>query len=91
MIEFKRVNKYYGANHVLRDITMTVSRGEVVVVCGPSGSGKSTLIKCVNALEPYQEGHILVDGIDVGSKARSATHLRTAASPSRETSRRCRS
>ena len=76
MIEFKRVNKYYGANHVLRDITMTVSRGEVVVVCGPSGSGKSTLIKCVNALEPYQEGHILVDGIDVGSKARSATHLR---------------
>ena len=76
MIEFKRVNKYYGANHVLRDITMTVSRGEVVVVCGPSGSGKSTLIKCVNALEFYQEGHILVDGIDVGSKARSATHLR---------------
>ncbi|WP_159006626.1 amino acid ABC transporter ATP-binding protein [Bradyrhizobium sp. S69] len=76
MIEFKHVNKYYGANHVLRDVTMTVSRGEVVVVCGPSGSGKSTLIKCVNALEPYQDGHILVDGIDVGNKARSATHLR---------------
>jgi glutamate/aspartate transport system ATP-binding protein len=76
MIEFKRVNKYYGANHVLRDITMTVSRGEVVVVCGPSGSGKSTLIKCVNALESYQDGHILVDGIDVGGKARSATQLR---------------
>jgi glutamate/aspartate transport system ATP-binding protein len=76
MIEFKRVNKYYGANHVLRDITMKVSRGEVVVVCGPSGSGKSTLIKCVNALESYQDGHILVDGIDVGDKARSATHLR---------------
>jgi glutamate/aspartate transport system ATP-binding protein len=76
MIEFKRVNKYYGANHVLRDITITVARGEVVVVCGPSGSGKSTLVRCVNALESYQEGHILVDGIDVGSKARSATHLR---------------
>lgn len=76
MIEFKRVNKYYGAHHVLRDINMTVARGEVVVVCGPSGSGKSTLIKCVNALESYQEGHILVDGIDVGSKARSATQLR---------------
>ena len=75
MIEFKRVNKYYGSHHVLRDINMTISRGEVVVVCGPSGSGKSTLIKCVNALEPYQDGHILVDGIDVGSKA-SATHLR---------------
>jgi glutamate/aspartate transport system ATP-binding protein len=55
---------------------MTVSRGEVVVVCGPSGSGKSTLIKCVNALEPYEGGHIMVDGIDVGSKTRSATHLR---------------
>jgi glutamate/aspartate transport system ATP-binding protein len=76
MIEFKRVNKYYGANHVLRDVTMTVSRGEVVVVCGPSGSGKSTLIKCVNALEPYQGGHIIVDGIDVGSKTRSAMQLR---------------
>jgi len=76
MIEFKRVNKYYGAHHVLRNITMTVARGEVVVVCGPSGSGKSTLIKCVNALEPYQDGHILVDGIEVGGKARSATRLR---------------
>ena len=76
MIEFKRVNKYYGAHHVLRDVTMTVSRGEVVVVCGPSGSGKSTLIKCVNALEPYQEGKILVDGIDVKGSARSAMHLR---------------
>jgi glutamate/aspartate transport system ATP-binding protein len=76
MIEFQRVNKYYGKSHVLRDITMTVSRGEVVVICGPSGSGKSTLIKCVNALEPYQDGHILVDGIDVGGKARSTTHLR---------------
>ena len=76
MIEFKHVNKYYGAHHVLRNITMTVARGEVVVICGPSGSGKSTLIKCVNALESYQDGHILVDGIDVGSKARSATRLR---------------
>jgi len=76
MIEFQRVNKYYGKSHVLRDITMTVSRGEVVVICGPSGSGKSTLIKCVNALEPYQDGHILVDGIDVGGKARSTTLLR---------------
>jgi glutamate/aspartate transport system ATP-binding protein len=76
MIEFKSVNKYYGSHHVLRDVTMTVSHGEVVVVCGPSGSGKSTLIKCVNALEPYQGGQILVEGIDVGSTARSHTHLR---------------
>ncbi|WP_158808678.1 amino acid ABC transporter ATP-binding protein [Beijerinckia sp. L45] len=76
MIEFDHVNKHYGAHHVLRDITMTVSRGEVVVVCGPSGSGKSTLIKCVNALESYQSGHILVEGVDVKSKARSAAALR---------------
>jgi glutamate/aspartate transport system ATP-binding protein len=76
MIEFKSVNKYFGAHHVLRDITMTVSRGEVVVVCGPSGSGKSTLIKCINALEPYQDGQILVDGVDVRGTSRSATHLR---------------
>jgi glutamate/aspartate transport system ATP-binding protein len=76
MIEFKGVSKYYGANQVLRDVTMTVSRGEVVVVCGPSGSGKSTLIKCVNALESYQKGQILVDGVDVGGKAQSAARLR---------------
>jgi glutamate/aspartate transport system ATP-binding protein len=76
MIEFKHVNKYYGSHQVLRDITMTVARGAVVVVCGPSGSGKSTLIKCVNALEPYQEGQILVDGVHVKGTARSAMHLR---------------
>jgi glutamate/aspartate transport system ATP-binding protein len=76
MIEFDRVNKHYGAHHVLREVTMTVTRGEVVVVCGPSGSGKSTLIKCVNALELYQGGKITVDGIEVSSKARSATELR---------------
>jgi glutamate/aspartate transport system ATP-binding protein len=76
MIEFKRVNKYYGTHHVLRNVTLTVARGEVVVVCGPSGSGKSTLIKCVNALECYQDGHILVEGIEVASRGRSATHLR---------------
>jgi glutamate/aspartate transport system ATP-binding protein len=76
MIEFEHVNKYYGAHHVLRDVTMKVSRGEVVVVCGPSGSGKSTLIKCVNALEPYQDGRILVDEVDVGRAGRSITQLR---------------
>jgi ABC-type polar amino acid transport system ATPase subunit len=62
VIEFKRVNKYYGAHHVLRDVTLQVSKGEVVVICGPSGSGKSTLIKCVNALERYNDGEIVVDG-----------------------------
>jgi len=76
MIEFRHVDKYYGEHHVLRDVTLSVARGEVVVVCGPSGSGKSTLIKCVNALEPYQSGHLLVEGIDVGQKTRSAPLLR---------------
>jgi glutamate/aspartate transport system ATP-binding protein len=76
MIEFSHVDKYYGEHHVLRDVTLSVARGEVVVVCGPSGSGKSTLIKCVNGLEPYQSGRLLVEGIDVGQKTRSALLLR---------------
>src|SRR4030095_11799779 len=64
MIEISHVNKWYGPNfQVLKDCTTSVAKGEVVVVCGPSGSGKSTLIKCVNALEPFQKGEIIVDGI----------------------------
>jgi glutamate/aspartate transport system ATP-binding protein len=66
MIEIDRVNKWYGAFQVLVDCTMNVTRGEVVVVCGPSGSGKSTLIKCINGLERYQKGRIMVDGADIG-------------------------
>ena len=63
MIEISHVNKWYGPTfQVLKDCTTNVAKGEVVVVCGPSGSGKSTLIKCVNALEPFQEGGISVDG-----------------------------
>src|ERR1700750_2295623 len=77
MIEISHVSKWYSAAfQVLKDCTTSVAKGEVVVVCGPSGSGKSTLIKCVNALEPYQEGQILVDGICVGSNARAAPDLR---------------
>jgi len=76
VIEFKRVNKYYGAHHVLRDVTLGVSKGEVVVICGPSGSGKSTLIKCVNALEGHDDGEIVVDGIKLGGAARSTRQLR---------------
>ncbi len=64
MIEIRHVNKWYGLNfQALRDCSTSVAKGEVVVVCGPSGSGKSTLIKCVNALEPFQEGDIILDGI----------------------------
>ncbi len=64
IIALERVSKWYTpAFQVLKDCTLTVPKGEVVVVCGPSGSGKSTLIKCVNALEPFQQGEIVVDGV----------------------------
>ena len=72
MIEIKNVSKWYGSFQVLTDCSTRVAKGEVVVVCGPSGSGKSTLIKCVNGLEPFQKGEILVDGISVGDPR---THL----------------
>src|SRR5215468_7091296 len=62
MIEIKDVSKWYGSFQVLTDCTTKVDKGDVVVICGPSGSGKSTLIKCVNALEPFQKGDIVVDG-----------------------------
>jgi general L-amino acid transport system ATP-binding protein len=63
IITFDKVNKWYGnAFHVLRDVDLSVARGERIVICGPSGSGKSTLIRCINALEEYQEGSIKVDG-----------------------------
>ena len=64
-IVLDKVNKWYGEFHVLRDINLTVARGERIVVCGPSGSGKSTLIRCINRLEEHQEGHIVVDGIEL--------------------------
>lgn len=64
-IKFENMNKYFGAFHVLKDINLDVAKGERIVVCGPSGSGKSTLIRCVNALEKYQSGHLYVDGIEL--------------------------
>ncbi|HIJ33981.1 MAG TPA: amino acid ABC transporter ATP-binding protein, partial [Gammaproteobacteria bacterium] len=65
MIEMKGVNKWYGDFHVLKDINLTVKKGERLVVCGPSGSGKSTMIRCINRLEEHQEGQIIVDGIEL--------------------------
>ena len=65
MIDIKDISKWYGSFQVLTDCTTSIKKGEVVVVCGPSGSGKSTLIKCVNALEPFQKGDVIVDGISI--------------------------
>ena len=65
IIEFSRVNKWYGQFHVLRDIDLNVARGERIVICGPSGSGKSTLIRCVNYLEEHQQGVLKVDGVEL--------------------------
>ena len=71
-----KVNKWYGAMHVLRDVSMTVGKGERVVVCGPSGSGKSTMIRCINRLETHQEGKIVVDGTELTDDTRSLDTIR---------------
>ena len=76
MIEFRQVSKWYGATQVLRDCSTRVEKGQVVVVCGPSGSGKSTLIKCVNGLEPFQSGEVIVDSQSVGAKGTDLPRLR---------------
>src|SRR5215467_1347197 len=76
MITISKVSKWYGKIQVLKNCSADVAKGEVVVVCGPSGSGKSTLIKCVNALEPFQEGTITVDGISVNDPKTNLPKLR---------------
>ena len=76
MITISHVSKWYGKIQVLKNCSAEVAKGEVVVVCGPSGSGKSTLIKCVNALEPFQEGTITVDGISVNDPKTNLPKLR---------------
>ncbi|MCK6405611.1 MAG: amino acid ABC transporter ATP-binding protein [Rhodocyclaceae bacterium] len=77
MIEIKNVSKWYGQFQVLTDCTTSVEKGEVIVVCGPSGSGKSTLIKCVNGLEPFQAGEIIVKGTSVGDPKTNLSKLRS--------------
>ena len=76
MIKIANVSKHYGNFEVLKECSTSVSKGEVVVVCGPSGSGKSTLIKCVNGLEPFQSGEITVDGTSVGDPKTKLAKLR---------------
>ena len=76
MIDIKNISKWYGAFQVLTDCTTTINKGDVVVVCGPSGSGKSTLIKTVNALEPFQKGDIVVDGVSIANAKTDLPKLR---------------
>src|ERR1700710_1967093 len=76
MIQISHVDKWYGGFQALKACTTRFEKGEVVVVCGPSGSGKSTLIKCVNALEPFQSGEIILDGIKVNDPKTDLPKLR---------------
>ena len=76
MIKFKDVNKWFGKLHVLNGINLEVDAGEVVVICGPSGSGKSTLIRCINRLEKFQKGKLMVDGTPLHDHGINLTKLR---------------
>ncbi len=76
VIEMISVNKWYGQFHVLKDIDMSVARGERIVICGPSGSGKSTLIRCINRLESHQQGTIKVDGIELNDDVKNIDDIR---------------
>ena len=77
MIEIKNVSKWYGPVQVLNDCSVSINKGDVVVVCGPSGSGKSTLIKTVNGLEPVQQGRIHVDGVSLMDASTNLPKLRS--------------
>jgi glutamate/aspartate transport system ATP-binding protein len=77
MIELRGVNKWYRKFQVLRDCSLRIEKGQVVVICGPSGSGKSTLIQCINGLEPFQQGEITVEGISVGASGTDLPKLRS--------------
>jgi general L-amino acid transport system ATP-binding protein len=76
MIELRHVDKWYGQFQVLKDISLTVTKGERVVICGPSGSGKSTVIRCINRLEEHQKGQILVEGVELNAESKNVDHVR---------------
>ncbi|MBI2728799.1 MAG: amino acid ABC transporter ATP-binding protein [Polaromonas sp.] len=76
IIRFNKLNKWFGNFHVLRDIDLSIAAGERIVICGPSGSGKSTLIRCVNALEDYQEGSLTVAGTVLGDNTKAVEAVR---------------
>ena len=75
-VEIVGMNKWFGQFHVLRDINLTVKRGEKLVICGPSGSGKSTVIRCINRLEEHQQGRIIVDGIELTNDLKRIDEVR---------------
>ena len=77
LILMEQVAKWYGAFQALKDINLSVRRGEKIVLCGPSGSGKSTLIRCINHLESYQKGRIVVDGIELGEGGKAIDAVRS--------------
>jgi general L-amino acid transport system ATP-binding protein len=76
IILMEAVNKWYGTFHVLKDIDLSVAKGERIVICGPSGSGKSTLIRCINRLEEHQRGRIVVDGIELNQDVKHIEQVR---------------
>ncbi|OLO05905.1 amino acid ABC transporter ATP-binding protein [Salinicola socius] len=76
MIEIDHLNKWYGSFHVLRDINLTVTKGERIVICGPSGSGKSTMIRCINHLEEHQQGSIVVNGVPMTNDVKRIEQIR---------------
>jgi general L-amino acid transport system ATP-binding protein len=76
-IQITKMNKWFGTFHVLRDIDLTVYRGERIVIAGPSGSGKSTLIRCINRLEEHQSGSIIVDGTELSSDLKNIDKIRS--------------
>jgi general L-amino acid transport system ATP-binding protein len=76
MIEMRKVHKWYGQFHVLKDINLSVYKGERIVICGPSGSGKSTMIRCLNRLEEHQRGKIIVDGTELTEDVKNIDQIR---------------
>ena len=76
IIEIIQMHKWFGEFHVLKDINLTVRKGERIVICGPSGSGKSTLIRCINRLEEHQRGQIIVDGIELTNNIKNIEKIR---------------
>ena len=77
VIEMTGVHKWFGSFHVLKDINLTVNKGERIVICGPSGSGKSTLIRCINRLEEHQKGEIVVEGVELTSDLKNIEIIRS--------------